>query len=331
MFYDLQKVLSYNCLLNFIVGERGVGKTYGTIKFAVNDFLKNGNQFVYIRRYKTELQSSVPKFFDALNANNEFGDDVSLKSQGNVFKCNKQICGYAVALSNANILKSTSFAKVKTIIFDEFIIDKGCYHYLQNEVHQFLDVVETIGRLRDIRCFLLGNAISKSNPYYLYFNLGDPYGSEIKTFKDGLILVNYIANMEYREVKKNTRFGKLIDGTEYGSYAIDNQWLNESKVFIEKRPETARFYIIIKINNTQVGVWHDYREGKIYFSKSYDPSCPIIYALNTNDHSTNTTLLRGRNSNFFKVVLEHYRNGSLCFENQKIKQLVLPYLNKYVN
>ena len=85
------------------------------------------------------------------------------------------ICGFVLPLSVANILKSTSFNKVSTIIFDEFIIDKGCYRYLANEVEQFLDMVETIARLRDVRVLFLGNAISVTNPYFTYFNLTLPY------------------------------------------------------------------------------------------------------------------------------------------------------------
>ena len=38
IFYDFQKVLSYNALLNLIIGERGVGKTYGMKKFCINKF-----------------------------------------------------------------------------------------------------------------------------------------------------------------------------------------------------------------------------------------------------------------------------------------------------
>ena len=200
MYYDYQKVLSYNALLSFIIGERGVGKTYGAKKFCIKNYINKNDEFVYLRRYKTELKSSVPKFFDDLKTNNEFKDH-KLTVKNNNFYCDGKICGYALPLSTANILKSTSYSKVKTIIFDEFIIDKGCYHYLQNEVTQLLDIIETIGRLRDIRVIFLGNAISITNPYFTYFDLSLPYKSDIKTFKDGLIVVNYIKNEEYRAVK----------------------------------------------------------------------------------------------------------------------------------
>lgn len=43
---------------------------------------------------------------------------------GYTFKCDEEICGYAVKLSTAQDLKSSNFNKVKTIIFDEFIIEE---------------------------------------------------------------------------------------------------------------------------------------------------------------------------------------------------------------
>ena len=326
IWYDFQKVFSYSALLNFLIGERGCGKTYGAIKHVINRYLKTGEEFIYLRRYKTELRSSVPKFFDAINANNEFEN--KLYTKNNVFYCDDKPCGYAVCLSTANILKSTSYAKVKTIIFDEFILDKGCYHYLQNEVIQTLDIIETIGRLRDIKVLFLGNAISITNPYFTYFNLTLPYKSDIKTFKDGLILVNYIKNEEYRKIKKESNFGKLIEGTSYGNYAIDNEFLRDSKAFIKKKGEKARFFFILVIDNNNYGVWSDYSEGCIYISNQFDPNCPMRFALNSKDHDEHTLLIRAKASPFFKNIVNHYRMGLLCFESQQIKNVVMEVLLK---
>lgn len=120
------------------------GKTYGASKFVVNQFLKKDEQFAYIRRYKPELQEAVPKFFEALNANNEFNDH-HLYNKGYKFYCDDSICGYAMKLSTAQDLKSSNFNKVKTIIFDEFIIEEGQKkYYMKNEVFTFLNLLETI-------------------------------------------------------------------------------------------------------------------------------------------------------------------------------------------
>lgn len=38
----------------------------------VQRFIKKGEQFAYIRRYKPELKKAVPTFFEALKSNDEF-------------------------------------------------------------------------------------------------------------------------------------------------------------------------------------------------------------------------------------------------------------------
>ncbi len=335
IFYDFNKMLSYNALLNFVIGERGVGKSYGAKKYVANRFIKKHKQFVYIRRYKTELKQAMmkkntPIFFDQIK-DDEVMKNHKFTNSLDTISIDGKICGFAIPLSIANILKSSTYENVDTIIFDEFIIDKGNYHYLQNEVIALLDVIETVGRLRDIKVIFLGNAISITNPYFSFFNLTLPYNSEFKLFKDGLILVNYIKNMAYREVKKNTRFGKLIEDTEYGKYAIDNQMLRDSKSFIRKKSKSCKFYFILLLNGKHFGIWCDYQEGMMYISNDYDPNCPVIFSISPDDHNEQTLLIRTRSSPFIKSVIEHYRLARLCFENQQIKNTVMEYLSRFIN
>ena len=87
MYFSYKRILSYNALLNMIIAERGVGKTYGATKLVINDFLKKGNEFVYIRRYKTDLQKGCKKFFEAVIQNEEFPEH-SLVSKGREFYIN---------------------------------------------------------------------------------------------------------------------------------------------------------------------------------------------------------------------------------------------------
>lgn len=334
IYFTLQKILSYNALLNFIIGERGVGKSYDSKIFVAQRFIKRKKQFVYLRRYKTELKEAMmkngnPIFFDQIKNDKRLKNHV-LSNKKDTMYIDDKLCGFAMPLSVANILKSSTYEDVDTIIFDEFIIDKGNYHYLQNEVIQLLDVIETVARLRDIRVIFLGNAISITNPYFTFFNLTLPYNSEIKTFKDGLIAVQYIKNLKYREIKKNTRFGKLIDGTEYGKYAIDNEFLRDSKSFIKKKTKNCKFYFILIINSKKYGVWCDYKDGLMFISNDYDPNCPVIFSINPDDHNENTLLIRCRTSPFFKSIVEHYRLARLCFENQQIKNNVMQYLVKHL-
>ena len=179
IFLNFDKPLSYNALMTYIITERGLGKSYGAKKYVTKHFLKKHKQFVYLRRYKTELKQAMmknktPIFFDQIKNDEElkntFGD-IKFSNTNDTMSINGKICGFAMPLSIANILKSSTYDNVDTIIFDEFLIDKGSYHYLQNEVIQLLDVIETVARLRNIRVIFLGNAISITNPYFTFFNL----------------------------------------------------------------------------------------------------------------------------------------------------------------
>lgn len=213
MYYNFNKILSYNALFNILIGERGVGKTYSAVKFVTKQFIKKGEQFAYIRRYKSDLKNSVSTFFTSVINNKEFPKN-TLTSKHDKFYCDGNICGFAMTLSTAQDLKSTNFDGVKNIVFDEFIIDEGQKkYYLHNEVETFLNLVETLARMRDVRIFLLGNAGNiVTNPYFLYFDLSLPYNNDIKTFKDGLILLQYMNNEEYRNEKRKTKFRSISCG-----------------------------------------------------------------------------------------------------------------------
>ena len=71
----------------------------------------------------------------------------------------------------------------------------------------FLNLIETIARMRDIKVFMLANPANiYTNPYFLYFELSLPFNNDIKLFKDNLILLQYMKNEEYREEKRKTKF-----------------------------------------------------------------------------------------------------------------------------
>lgn len=335
-YYNFDKLFSYNFLIAFVIGERGVGKSFNAKVAVMKKFLKSGEQFIYIRRYKTELDTALTTFWEDLQMNGYFEDyDLTVKKSKMLteFKCNGKVCGYAVPLSTANILKSTAFPSVSTIIFDEFLLDNsGTYRYLKNEVTILLDVIETVGRLRDIKTILLGNALNvHASPYFAYWNLELPQnGSEFRTFKDGAIVVNYIRNLDYRKAKKESRFGKLIAGTAYGRYAIDNEVFRENNSFIAKRPSNATFYGLIIINGVNLGIWNG-RDGYLYLSEKHDPNTIHKFVLDYNDHTEQTIFTSVRENMHMHLLIRAYKQGWLKFENQKIKSIATNILNKCIS
>lgn len=337
MYYNFDKLFSYgDALIYFVLGERGVGKSFNSKLAVLKKFIKTGEQFIYIRRYKTELDTALATFWDDLQANGYFDDlrlEVKKSKMLTQFLCDGEVCGYAVPLSTANILKSTPFPNVSTIIFDEFLLDNGgTYRYLKHEVTMFLDLIETVGRLRDnLKVILLGNNIAPhSSPYFAYWNLELPEnGAEFRTFQNGAIVVNYIRNLAYREAKKKSKFGKLIANSDYGRYAIDNQSLRENESFIGPRPNKSTFESILIINGINIGVWNG-RDGYLYLSEKYDPNCTFKFVFDYNDHTEGTIFENARQNLWLHLVIKAYKQGYLKFENQRVKGTAISLLNKCI-
>ena len=73
-YYNFDRIRSYNRMFNMIVGARGCGKTFGAKRIAIKNFIKKGEQFVYVRRYKSEIKEDrkFEQFFDDIRQ--EFPD-----------------------------------------------------------------------------------------------------------------------------------------------------------------------------------------------------------------------------------------------------------------
>ena len=187
MFYSYNRIRSYNAIWNFIISNRGGGKTYGSKEMCIKNFIKKGEQWIYVRRYKTELKKRA-LFFDDIK--HKFPNH-ELTVQGNTMLCDGKVMGFFLALSVSQQEKSTSYPNVTSIIFDEFIIDKSHIRYLTNEVEVALDLYETVNRTRTgrekTRMYFLGNNISIVNPYFIFFDCIPKKGEQFTVAKNGQI------------------------------------------------------------------------------------------------------------------------------------------------
>ena len=320
IYYNYNRIISYNAFLNILIGERGVGKTFGASEFVTKEFIKKKKQFVYLRRYKTELSKSHKKFFESLVKEDKFPDH-QLTTKGNTFLIDDEVAGFGMTLSTAQQLKSSNFNDVYYIIFDEFLIEEGQGHYLKNEVFSFLGLIETIARMRDIKIFMLANAVSEINPYFLFFDLTLPYNNDIKLFKDGMILLQYMQNSAYREAKSKTKFGRLVADTEYDDYANKNKFIDDNKNFIEHKSGSSKFIFSFIYKGEQLGVWVDYNNGKMYVSRDYIDN-GLCFATTTEDHSPNTMLYSiAKKYNCWNSFIQCFKLGNVFFENVKVKNI----------
>ena len=321
-YYSSDKLLTYGCLFNLIIGERGNGKTFEFKRLCIKDYIKKKEQFIWIRRYESELDD-IDQFFKDIN---KLFPDSKFMVKGHKFYCNDEIMGFYLPLSKGVTKKSNVYEKVTKIVFDEFLVAKSNYHYLKNEVMAFLDLYETIARLRDVKVYLIANAISEINPYFIFFNIRLS-GNRFTKIKDDVIL-EVTDTKDYRQVKRKSRFGKLINGTGYDRYSIDNEFTNDNHSFIEQKSSKARIIFNLKYNNFMIGIWVDNENGKLYCSSKINPNIPI-YCIVTEDMQPNYLILKST-SNYMKLLRNSYEYGFIYYENIKIKG-VMNEIKRYLN
>lgn len=329
MWYDKQQLLSHNKIMNMVLSNRGGGKTFCMTRWAIDDYKKNGNQCVWVRRYKSELDEMLAKdkFFDAVR---EYYPDDELKIDGNFGLINGNVAIYFVALSTSRQLKSNNYPFVNKIIFDEFIIDKGKVTYLKNEVEVFLDLYETVARMRDnVRAVLLANSVTVVNPYFLFWDI-KPNPKKRFTVK-GQVCVELFTDSDFIEKKKKTRFGQLVDGTRYGNYAIDNKWLLDNDTFVMAKTPEAEFMLGIKYMGIMYGFWVDYNQGLIFVNRQFDPSSYALYCLTKDDHDANLLLIKSlSDSKRIKQIVYAFQNGLLRFSDMQVKNQFYEFIGFFV-
>lgn len=350
IFWNIRRTLTHNALFNFILGNRGGGKSYGAKELGIDNFIKKKEQFGYIRRYKDDLKKPMEQYFEDIK---EKYPDYEFKVSGDKFYIREKpddekekwtdedVAGYGFVLSTAANKKSISFPNITLLIFDEFLIEKGNQRYLQNEPEKLLNLYETVARPGTnhprVIMFLLANAISITNPYFLYWDLKmpdkmDKNGKYIWKHNSRPILVEDVRNEKFIDRKKNTEFGAIVAGTAYADYSIENKFLLDDEKFIEKKSKKARYFFTFIFHDRKYGVWIDSEEGKLWVSEDIDPSYLLVYTLTLKDHQPNTMFIKSiAKAGHFKTFIENYKIGNVYFENMNVKNITYEVIKMTVN
>lgn len=322
VYYNPNQMLSYNRILNFIIGARGIGKTYGMKKHVVNRAIKHGKQFIYLRRYKSEIKGKLGNFFNDIR--DEF-PDVSLTVKGRNFYADGKLIGYTLVLSSWQSEKSNAYPDVETILYDEFLREKDNSGYIPNEPNALLNLMDTVFRNREnVRCVCLSNAVTIVNPFFVYFNIVPDINRRFN--KNESVLVEIPDSKDFTAIRKQSKFGKLVQGTDYADMAIDNEFINDSDTFIEKRSKESRFQFTVVHQGLEMGVWVDRDRALMYLSTEHDPSTNKKICVQADDLKEGIMLVKGVSSKSFgslyaKKLLSAFQHGMLRFDNQHVRTI----------
>ena len=223
-YYSCRPIERKNALFNLTLSDRSDGKTFNIAQSALEDYLEKGDITVHVRRFKPELPQEYYMHFmdDLLNTKpDDFGKyaDKIKHTKNAVLFYNQKISDYEPfifhkALTMAGKTKSTwqpYIERMHKIKFDEYVpLDRV---YARGEMHLLLELWKSVDRDRDsTQLFCFGNAIDLFCPFLDYFDL------RIKTYRDGTIAVEMYFNVEHREKRAESRFSRLVAGTDYAGY-----------------------------------------------------------------------------------------------------------------
>ena len=210
-YYSNQKIKETGADIYIVYGQRSNGKSYsvkheeaikpyfnGGIEYistyknkeeVIAHEYKAGRRFIYLRRTEEELTAyEVEKYFDDVdifNITNGRYDGVKMygrkvyftkwnEEKGKSEKCDEYIA-YCRSLATEQNSAGGSYLDVYVIIFEEFMArGKGrqLNPYLYQEPDRLMNFFSTIDRRRHVvKMWLLGNTISKVNPYLTEWGL----------------------------------------------------------------------------------------------------------------------------------------------------------------
>lgn len=322
-YYNYSRLLGYNGTYNVLIGNRGKGKTFGAKKKSIKDGILKGDQTILLRRYKEELATAKTTFFDDIKK--EF-PGYDFRIQGSVGQWSHAIDrGFKnrewftiiifVALSQSQNYKGSSFPNVKTIIFDEFIIEKGSTSYMPDEVKRFNGFYSTVDRWMDkTRVFFLANSVSIMNPYFIEWGIVPEENDEFIIRKKGFLVCHIANNEDFNNEVKLTKFGQFIMDTEFGDYAIENKFSDNHNQMLDIKDSKARYLFTLECKTGYFSVWYSFINN-YYWIQEKLPKNEEIYTLLSNRMDNNKTLLSFSDKPLANLRAA-YRKGDMSFDNQ---------------
>jgi hypothetical protein len=330
-YYNYDKLLSYNATYNICVGGRGLGKTFGAKRKAIREAIRTFNpdtgycnQFIYLRRYKPEIRLSKETFFADIYHEFPDWDFRTIGSLGQMASIETRdeknrswyTIGYFLPLVTSQHYKGVSFPAVTTIIFDEFIIETGLIRYLPNETVVFNNFYSTVDRYKDkTRVYFLANSVSITNPYFVDWDL-NPRSSDsngiVKAFK-GFIVAHFVDSAEFNSQAYETIFGRFIKGTEYATYAVENQFADNHDALIKPKGTNAEYKFTLETKISIFSVWYDLYTAEWYCQEKRPRGDEIFFTMDPEKMDKYKTLVAWKDKPL-AMLRNAFKNGRMTFD-----------------
>lgn len=270
-YYTLRDILGYNCKVNFVLSDRGRGKSYGTKLF----LMKQEGTFMCLYRNSSDVDSATGSWLDTLFENGYKPEQFEWqRSKGSAeLLYNGSVKGYFRAVTQVNHIKQEKFPDdLNWLWFDEFI--PLVYKKLpgvESEGDAIRTIMKTIEHdtahsreskgLKPLRVLLYANPFTWNNPILSYFKVR-PRGYGIWRVGPGIAC-------EMLEPYDEKREGKMTMDEFLGDEVNKNQkWLEQDTFVLEKWPKGLKGTISVRIGRTYYGVYEREDNRKWYVKEN---------------------------------------------------------------
>lgn len=306
--------------LTFIVGGRGIGKTYSAIDKSVTEY---PGAFLYLRNTKEQLQESCGTFGNPFKKwAGDHNRDIVMKlekSHAVIYETTEKEqkpIGFGANLSTFENLRGVDLSNVKFILFDEFIENRTLTF---DQFKSFLQMYETVNRNREltgqepVKVVLLSNAQRLGNPILRGFNLipviENMQKNGQRSYANGPIRIE-LPFSEVSEAKRQTALYSAVNGSNFAREALDNNFINDSftgvktvnlmeytpvvcidDIYIYRHKSSAMYYACSTPANVKQ---YRAKDNFIIFYRLYGMRLKLAYGsdqLQFSDYSTKVDLL----------------------------------------
>lgn len=288
--YNTKKLdeVAPDALINFVVGERRIGKTLHFQRRAFELWERTGQQTMWLRNKKVELED--PSFVaDFLNAPKRFGwcGEEFVTARDGVYtdrSKSEQVIKFQ-SISTASNRRGNMTADVGLMVFDEFMPEDRKY---PKKAHtMLLSLTKTVlSGNRDAKCYCLSNFISAANPYFVGFRIYPDKKRDITYYPDKLLAIEVCRG--YRcAIEDDNPWNKVYAAGGYKDYASAEE--DSLFMLISRVPRDVELLpYFIKSNGLIYAA--GYKNGLLYWHEYRGPT-KWVFAANLQETSDKVSLI----------------------------------------
>lgn len=335
-YLNIEAVLNIDVPFIFVVGGRGTGKTFGALKYVVD----NDKRFMFMRRTQSQLDLiNKPEFSPFKPLNSAYKWDITSESitkynagfyhshetdNGRIEAVGAPL-GYSCALSTVSNLRGFDASDIELLIYDEFIPEKH-ERPIKNEGPALLNAYETMNRNRELegkkplKLLCLANANDLGNPIFMELNLiGKAENMRRKEqelsidYTRGIALI-ILTKSPISDAKASTALYKLAAGSEYSDMALANTFAELKTDNIKSMP-LSEYKAIVTVGEITI---YKHKANKTYYVSTHCTGSPESF--------TTSDIDLKRFYRKYSYVLDSYMNNKVYFENSMCEILLTKYV-----